>query len=93
MSMNKSDIVSAVAQSSGVAKKDVERVLNAAIDAMSQALIRGEKVQLSGFGTFEVKTRQARVGRNPHTKEQVQIPATRVPQFKPSQGLKENIAK
>jgi DNA-binding protein HU-beta len=93
MSMNKSDIVSAVAQSSGVAKKDVERVLNATIDAMSQALIRGEKVQLSGFGTFEVKTRQARVGRNPHTKEQVHIPATRVPQFKPSQGLKENVAK
>ena len=91
--MNKSDIVSAVAQSSGVAKKDVERVLNAAIDAMSQALIRGEKVQLSGFGTFEVKTRQARVGRNPHTKEQVHIPSTRVPQFKPSQGLKENVAK
>ncbi len=91
--MNKSDIVSAVAQSSGVAKKDVERVLNAAIDAMSQALIRGEKVQLSGFGTFEVKARKARMGRNPHTKEQVHIPSTRVPQFKPSQGLKENVAK
>ena len=91
--MNKSDIVSAVAQSSGVAKKEVERVLNAAIDAMSQALIRGEKVQLSGFGTFEVKARKARMGRNPHTKEQVHIPSTRVPQFKPSQGLKENVAK
>ena len=91
--MNKSDIVSAVAQSSGVAKKDVERVLNAAIDTMSQALIRGEKVQLSGFGTFEVKARKARMGRNPHTKEQVHIPSTRVPQFKPSQGLKENVAK
>ena len=91
--MNKSDIISAVAQSSGVAKKDVERVLNAAIDTMSQALIQGQKVQLSGFGTFEVKSREARIGRNPHTWETIQIPATRVPQFKPSKALKDNIAK
>ena len=91
--MNKSDIISAVAQSSGVAKKDVERVLNAAIDTMSQALIQGQKVQLSGFGTFEVKSREARIGRNPHTRETIQIPATRVPQFKPSKALKDNIAK
>ena len=93
MSMNKSDIVSAVAQSSGVAKKDVERVLNAAIDAISLALVKGEKVQLSGFGTFETKDREARVGRNPHTKEAIEIPATRVPTFKASKALKDNIAK
>lgn len=91
--MNKSDLISTVAQSSGVAKKDVERVLNAAIDAMGQALIRGEKVVLTGFGTFEVKTREERMGRNPKTKEPMPIPATRVPQFKPSRGLKENVAK
>ena len=74
-------------------KKDSERVINAAIDAITQALVRGEKVQLSGFGTFETKDREARIGRNPHTKEAVEIPATRVPAFKASKALKDNIAK
>ena len=74
-------------------KKDTERVLNAALDAITLALVRGEKVQLSGFGTFETKDREARVGRNPHTKEAVEIPATRVPAFKASKALKDNIAK
>ena len=74
-------------------KKDTERVLNAALDAITLALVRGEKVQLSGFGTFETKDREARVGRNPHTKDAVEIPATRVPAFKASKVLKDNIAK
>ena len=91
--MNKSELISAVAQASGVQKKDAERVVNATIDAITAALVRGEKVQLSGFGTFEVKAREARVGRNPHTKEAIEIPATRVPAFKASKALKDNVAK
>ena len=91
--MNKSEWIAATAEASGITKKDAERVLNAAIDTITDALRKGDKVLLTGFGSFEVKPRQQRVGRNPHTKEQVHIPSTRVPQFKPSQGLKENVAK
>ena len=91
--MNKTDLIAAVAQSAGLTKKDTERVINAAVDAITASLIRGEKVQLSGFGTFEIKAREARVGRNPHTKEAVQIPATNVPVFKASKTLKDTVAK
>ena len=91
--MNKTDLIAVVAQSAGLTKKDSERVLNAAFDAMTAALVKGEKVQLSGFGTFEIKEREARVGRNPHTKEAIEIPATKVPVFKPSKALKDNVAK
>ena len=91
--MNKTELIAIAAENAGLTKKDTERVLNAAIDAISLALIRGEKVQLSGFGTFETKDREARVGRNPHTKEAIEIPATRVPSFKASKALKDSIAK
>ena len=91
--MNKTELIAIAAEHAGMTKKDSERVINAAIDAIEQALVRGEKVQLSGFGTFETKDREARVGRNPHTKETVEIPATRVPTFKASKALKDNIAK
>ena len=91
--MNKTELIAAVAQSAGLTKKDTERVLNAAIDAMTAALMNSEKVQLSGFGTFEVKEREARIGRNPHTKEAIEIPATKVPVFKASKALKDIIAK
>ena len=91
--MNKTELIAAVAQSAGLTKKDAERVLNAAFDTMTAALIKGEKVQLSGFGTFEVKEREARIGRNPHTKEAIDIPATKVPVFKASKALKDNVAK
>jgi len=91
--MNKTELIAAAAESAGLTKKDTERVLNAAIDAITAALVRGEKVQLSGFGTFETKDREARIGRNPHTKEAIEIPATRVPTFKPSKALKDNVAK
>lgn len=91
--MNKTELIAVAAESAGITKKDAERVLNACIDAITLSLVRGEKVQLSGFGTFEVKLRKARVGRNPHTKEAVNIPATRVPAFKASMALKDNIAK
>ena len=91
--MNKTELIAAAAQSAGLTKKDTERVLNACIDAITASLVKGDKVQLSGFGTFEVKNREPRMGRNPHTKEAIEIPATRVPTFKPSKALKDNIAK
>ena len=91
--MNKTELISACAESTGLSKKDSERVLNAAIDAITAALVNGEKVQISGFGIFETKNREARVGRNPHTKETIEIPATRVPGFKASKALKDSVAK
>ena len=91
--MNKTELISACAESTGLSKKDSERVLNAAIDAITAALVKGEKVQISGFGIFETKNREARIGRNPHTKEAIEIPATRVPAFKASKALKDVVAK
>ena len=91
--MNKTELIAAVSQAAGLTKKDTERVINAALDAITASLVEGEKVQLSGFGTFEVKDREARIGRNPHTKEPIEIPATRVPTFNPSKGLKDNVGK
>lgn len=91
--MNKSELITLAAQNAGMARKDAERVINAAIDAVTAALVSGDKVQLSGFGSFEVKDREARMGRNPHTKEAVEIPATKVPVFKASKALRDNVAK
>ena len=91
--MNKTELIAAAAERSGISKKDAERVLNAAIDSITASLASGEKVQISGFGIFETKDREARVGRNPHTKQAIEIPATRVPAFKASKALKDNIAK
>ena len=91
--MNKTELIAVAAQAVGMTKKDTERVLNAALDTITAALRNGDKVQLSGFGTFELKDREARVGRNPHTKEAIEIPATRVPTFKASKALKDGIAK
>ena len=91
--MNKTELIAAVAESAGLTKKDTERVINAAIDAITDSLVKGDKVQISGFGTFEIKDREARVGRNPHTKEAIEIPATKVPSFKASKALKDTVAK
>lgn len=91
--MNKTELIAAAAENTGLTKKDTERVINAAVDAITAALVKGEKVQVSGFGTFEIRERDARIGRNPHTKESIEIPATRVPAFKPSKALKDTVAK
>ena len=91
--MNKTELITVAAEHAGLAKKDAERVINAALDAITAALAAGDKVQLSGFGIFEVKEREARVGRTPHTKEAIDIPSTRVPAFKPSKALKDTVAK
>ena len=91
--MNKSELIAVTAESTGLTKKDAERVLNAALDAITEAMTDHEKVQLSGFGTFEIKFREARVGRNPQTKVPTDIPATWVPTFKPSRALRELVGR
>ena len=91
--MNKAELVAAVAEKTGLSKKDSEKAVNAAFDAISEELVKGGKVQLVGFGSFETKTRNARVGRNPRTKEEIEIPASRVPAFKAGKALKDAVAK
>lgn len=91
--MNKAELIAAVAEKAGLSKKDTEKVINATFDAITAELTAGEKVSLVGFGNFDVKTRGERIGRNPKTKEEIQIPASRVPQFKPGKALKEAVAK
>ena len=91
--MNKTELIAAVAEKTGMTKKDAERVINATVDTITENLVKGEKVARSGFGIFEVKAREARVGRNPRTKETIQIPATRLPAFKAAKALKDAVAK
>ena len=91
--MNKAELVAAVAEKTALSKKDSEKAVNAAFEAITGALVGGDKVQLVGFGAFEVKERNARVGRNPKTKEEIQIPASRVPVFKAGKALKDVVAK
>lgn len=91
--MNKTELVAAIAEKTDLTKKDSEAALAAVVDAITEALIKGDKVQLIGFGSFEVKNRAARVGRNPKTKEAIEIPATRVPVFKAGKALKDVVAK
>ena len=91
--MNKTEIIAAVAEKTGLTKKDAERVVSATIETVTEALVKGEKVQIAGFGNFEVKTREARVGRNPRTKETIQIPASKQPTFKAASALKNAVAK
>ncbi len=89
--MNKAELIAAVAEKAGFAKKDAEKAVTAVFAAIEEALARGDKVQLVGFGTFEVRERAARTGRNPQTGEEIQIAATRVPAFRAGKALKEAI--
>ena len=91
--MNKAELINAVAASADVSKKDAEAVVSAMLETITGALKEGDKVQLVGFGSFEVKKRAARTGRNPKTKEAIEIPATRVPVFKAGRALKDSVAK
>jgi Bacterial nucleoid DNA-binding protein len=91
--MNKAELIAEVAEKASLSKKDSEKAVNAALDSITDALEKGDKVQLVGFGAFEVKSRGARIGRNPKTKEEIKIPASKVPQFKAGKALKEAIAK
>ena len=90
--MNKAELINAVAASADCSKKDAEAVITAALDTITAALKEGDKVQLVGFGSFEVKKRAARIGRNPKTKESIEIPASVVPVFKAGKALKDAVA-
>lgn len=89
--MNKTELIAAMAETSGLSKKDCESALTAFITATENALKEGDKVQLVGFGTFEVKERAARTGRNPATGTEIEIPASKAPAFKPGKALKDAI--
>ena len=89
--MNKTELIAAMAETSNLSKKDCEAALTAFITATENALKAGDKVQLVGFGSFEVRERAARTGRNPRTKEPVEIPASKAPAFKAGQVFKEAI--
>lgn len=91
--MNKAELVTAVAEKTGLSKKDSDKAVNAALDSITEALAAGEGVRLVGFGAFEVKERSARVGRNPQTKEPIEIPASRAATFTAGKALKEAVAK
>ena len=86
--MNKTELVAAIAEKAEITKKDAEKALAAVISSVSDALAAGDKVQLVGFGTFEVRTRDARTGKNPRTGEVIKIAASKVPAFKAGQALK-----
>ena len=91
--MNKAELINAAAEKAGLSKKDTETAINAAIEVISDCLAEGDKVQLVGFGAFEVKSRAERIGRNPKTKESIKIPASKVPVFTPGKALKDIVAK
>ena len=91
--MNKAELINAVAEAADVSKKDAEAVITASVEAITAALQEGEKVQLVGFGSFEVKKRAERTGLNPKTLETIAIPASKAPTFKPSMALRDLIGK
>ena len=91
--MNKAELINSVAATAEASKKEAEAVITATLDAITAALKEGDKVQLVGFGSFEVKKRAARIGRNPKTKESIEIPASVVPVFKAGKALKDTVAK
>ena len=91
--MNKAELINAAAEKAGLSKKDTEAAVDAAIKAITEALAAGDKVQLVGFGSFEIRARAARIGRNPKTKEEIKIAASKVPAFKPGKALKDAVAK
>ncbi len=90
--MNKVELIAQIAEKSGLSKKDAEKALAATLEVITDAISAGDKIQLVGFGSFETKEREARTGRNPRTKETIEIPATRVPVFKAGRALKDAVA-
>lgn len=90
--MNKAGLIESIAQKTGGSKRSSEKALNAVLDAISETLASGERVQLVGFGTFEVRERKERAGRNPQTNERIPIAPTRTPYFKPGKLLKDSVS-
>ena len=91
--MTKAELINVVAETAELSKKDSEKAVNAFVSAVSEALKKGDKVQLVGFGTFEVRNRAERKGRNPRTKEEMTIPASKLPVFKAGKALKDTVSK
>lgn len=91
--MNKADLIAAIAAKTGETKKSAEASVNAFVDVITESLVEGDKVQLVGFGSFEVRKRAARKGRNPQTKEEIKIPACTAPAFKAGKALKDKVNK
>lgn len=91
--MNKVELAAVVAEKTGLTKKDSEKYINAVVEAITDALVAGDKVQLVGFGSFETKTRKSYTGHDPHTGAPISIPATKVATFKTGKALKEAVAK
>ena len=91
--MNKAELVGAIAEKTGATKKVAEETLNAFVEVVTEALMNEDKVQLVGFGSFEVRKRAARKGRNPQTKEEIKIPASKAPVFKAGKALKDLVNK
>ncbi len=89
--MNKTELVARIAESSGLTKKDAEAALNATLNAIQDSLVKGDKVVLTGFGTFEVRERKPRVGHNPRTGDSISIPAQKSPAFKAGKVLKDAV--
>ena len=89
--MTKVELIAAVAADAGLSKKDAEKAVNSAVNAITEALKNGEKVSLVGFGTFEVRERPERKGRNPQTKQEITIPASKLPAFKAGKALKDAV--
>jgi DNA-binding protein HU-beta len=89
--VNKSELIEAAVESSGLSKRDVSRALDSILDSISDAVRQGDKVSLSGFGTFERRERSARTGRNPQTGEQLQVAASKTPAFKPAKAFKDAV--
>ena len=89
--MNKTELIAAVAEKAGLTKKDADKAVAACVDVVSEALVQGERVQLVGFGTFEVSERPERDGRNPSTGETIKIAASRMPKFKEGKPLKDKV--
>ena len=91
--MNKNELIAAVAEATGVSKKDTDAVIKATFEKITEAMVAGDKVQLIGFGTFEARERAARDCRNPRTGETIKVEATKFPAFKAGQGFKDVVAK
>ena len=89
--MTKVELIAAVAADAGLTKKDAEKAVNSVVNAMTEALKQGDKVSLVGFGTFEVRERPERKGRNPQTKQEIVIPASKLPAFKAGKALKDSV--
>ena len=91
--MTKAELIAAIAEKTEMSKKDADKALNATIQVITDALVKGDKIQLVGFGTFETREHKAREGINPRSKEKIEIPATTVPAFKAGKALKDAVAK